>query len=448
MTIKGYSNQEKRGEQQYATLQNLGSGRYGLDVIQRVAYQISALPKAITSDSTEKLIIYSTAHGAREGDFIRFIDGNNKSIEAPILQIIDANTIKLSITIPSMAMTGDEFHIMRPISLTTNESGELVVSQGSIQYVLDGAAQQVIEDTLTPANNKSLPSKLFVKKDGILSEVVRDTVIPANNVALPVEIIGVSGTTINITAGDINVSLSHLGINYDSVRIGDGTNLLGMDGDKAKVKDADVKAVLDTIDADTGAIATSTGSIDTKLGSLATQTTAADILAKIIAAPSTEAKQDTLITAIGGLLSELQGKTEPSDTQPVSAAALPLPTGASTSAKQDDLYTRLGLLLTELGLKADLTETQPVSLASQPLPTGAATLAVQATQQTSLNLLTDRLAGSLAPVKHDEVALTYVTVGNGIGEIATVVYKLATVTVATLTLSYDVNNKLSGVVRS
>lgn len=72
---------------------------------------------------------------------------------------------------------------------------------------------------------------------------------------------------------------------------------------------------------------------------------------------------------------------DPSDT-PVSAASLPLPVGASTSAKQD-------LLLTELQFKAKLTDTQPVSgpltdaqlrlsavpvsAASLPLPTGAAT---------------------------------------------------------------------------
>lgn len=50
--------------------------------------------------------------------------------------------------------------------------------------------------------------------------------------------------------------------------------------------------------------------------------------------------------------------------------------------------------------------------------------------------------------EHDEIAMTYVTAGNGVGEIETVVYKLATVTQATLTLSYDSNNKLNGVVKS
>jgi hypothetical protein len=90
---------------------------------------------------------------------------------------------------------------------------------------------------------------------------------------------------------------------------------------------------------------------------------------------ATEAKQDSQIailntlatqTTLAALLTELELKADLSETQPVSAASLPLPTGASTEAT-------LAALLTELQLKADLTETQPVSAASLPLPAGAAT---------------------------------------------------------------------------
>lgn len=92
---------------------------------------------------------------------------------------------------------------------------------------------------------------------------------------------------------------------------------------------------------------------------------------------------------------------------PVSAASLPLPSGAATSAAQATLETdveaintrlgevqasptantvldRLKALLTELALKADLTETQPVSLASVPshAVTNAGTFSVQNTAAT------------------------------------------------------------------
>lgn len=89
----------------------------------------------------------------------------------------------------------------------------------------------------------------------------------------------------------------------------------------------------------------------------ATQTTLAALLAKVIAAPSTEAKQDIMVTGLAAILSKI--------------IAAP-----STEAKQD-------ALLAELQLKADLTETQPVSLATIPLATGAAT-ATKQDEQTAL----------------------------------------------------------------
>ena len=88
-------------------------------------------------------------------------------------------------------------------------------------------------------------------------------------------------------------------------------------------------------------------------------------------------------------------------TQPVSAAALPLPNGASTSAKQSapgtagaasaDVLTVQGIAsMTALKVDASGT-TQPVSAAALPLPTGAATAAAQATGNASLASLDGKL---------------------------------------------------------
>jgi len=55
---------------------------------------------------------------------------------------------------------------------------------------------------------------------------------------------------------------------------------------------------------------------------------------------------------------------------------------------------------------------------------------------------------NLVPSEYDEIDLTYVPSGNGVGEIQTVTYKLAGDTIALLTLSYNSDNKLSSVVRS
>jgi hypothetical protein len=84
-----------------------------------------------------------------------------------------------------------------------------------------------------------------------------------------------------------------------------------------------------------------------------------------------------------------------------------------------------------------------------PLPDGAATSLKQDTTNTKLDSVISALAGgTLVPEAYDEIVLTYVPSGNGVGEIATAVYKLDAATVATLTLSYNGDDKLSGVVRT
>jgi hypothetical protein len=84
-------------------------------------------------------------------------------------------------------------------------------------------------------------------------------------------------------------------------------------------------------------------------------------------------------------------------TQPVSASSLPLPTGAATGTKQDTGNTSLSSIDTKLPAKGQAAmaastpvviasdqSTVPVSAASLPLPTGAATGAKQDTGNTSV----------------------------------------------------------------
>lgn len=92
-------------------------------------------------------------------------------------------------------------------------------------------------------------------------------------------------------------------------------------------------------------------------------------------------------------------------TQPVSAASLPLPTGAATAAKQpalgtagtasSDVITVQGIA-SMTALKVDGSGvTQPVSASSLPLPTGAATSANQSTGNTALAAIQTAVEGTL-----------------------------------------------------
>lgn len=155
---------------------------------------------------------------------------------------------------------------------------------------------------------------------------------------------------------------------------------------------------------------------------------------------ATEAKQDVIITEIQSTNTKLDDVNAELDTQTTRLTSI--------DGKDFATQTTLDAVLTELQGKADLTETQPVSAVSLPLPTGASTETTLAAADTKLASLNAKLAASLVPDQHDELEITYVASGNGQGEIETVTYKLSAATVATLTLSYDASNRLTSVIKS
>lgn len=394
--IKGFSSDQKIGLQEYMTLQKISGGKAAADMLPKAVYSIQ-VPNFIPEGGTLSSIRL-TAHQAQVGDMIRFDAGPHKGIELTVSKI-EANEIFFNYKLSAAVTAADEFKILKYLTLTISEDGSLQTSQGPIQIVKDAAVVQV----------------------------AKDTVNPNNTVAMPVEIVGADGAVINITAGDINVQNSHTGANPDSIQVGNGTNIMDVNASgEASTKDADVLAELLL----QKALLTSLDGKDFATGAKqdVQEATLDAILAKIIAAPSTEAKQDTVITSLANLLTELQLKADLTETQPVSAASLPLPSGAATEAKQDVMeltldailakiiaapateakqdttITALGSLLTELQAKADLTETQPVSAASLPLPTGAATEAKQDVMETSLDaILAKIIAAPATEAKQDTI---------------------------------------------
>lgn len=113
--------------------------------------------------------------------------------------------------------------------------------------------------------------------DSVDTQVVEDTVTPSNNTPLPVKLTSTTGD-INITAGDLNVQLTHAGASYDSVRVGDGTELMAVNAsNEAQVRDDDANTTLSTIVGDTTSLdgkvtVCDTGSVDINDISKGTQT--------------------------------------------------------------------------------------------------------------------------------------------------------------------------------
>lgn len=300
----------------WVTVGKTGSGRVSLDVVGRKFYRVST-GNVVAVGSDDRTLV-KTAHGLLEGDLIRISTTSNGILEKEVLvdQVVDANTVILAAVLSASLAAGDTFEIYRP-------TFERVAADGSsLATVVSPPLQIGVEGVATAVN---------------------DSATPANVVAVPVKIMSATGSNINITAGDLNVQLSHAGASYDSTRIGDGTNLLGVNANnEAKVHDTDA------------------------------------------------------LTKLTQLLTELQLKADLTETQPVSLASQPLPTGAATEATLATRATEATLSTLNGKVPSNLTVTatrllvdgsgvtQPVSAASLPLPTGASTAANQTTANTSL----------------------------------------------------------------
>lgn len=337
------------------TTGELPGARIGLDVIQHGVYELNNA--GVVGVGSAQRIIECISHGASAGDVMKVTSGVSLDAEIAIISVIDADNF--IIAYEADLSVGDTFSVLRYVSAKYSQDGSLQVSSGPIQYTRNGTAQLVTEDTVTPANNEALPSKMFIIKDGVQLPVTKDAGTPSNNVAVPVELVGAAGP-INITAGDLNVQLTDQGPNADVTRVGDGTNQWGMNASgEGLVHDADVLTELQVISA-----------IDF----------------------ATEAKQDTQITALGSLLTELQLKADLTETQPVSVQSSALPTGAATEATLSAVNGKIpsGLLVINSNLRVDGSDvTQPISATALPLPTGAATDANQTTTNNRLGDLTE-----------------------------------------------------------
>lgn len=106
--------------------------------------------------------IADTATPARAGDFIRCEDGPSALLEIPIV-LVETNRFLIAINSGLLPVAGNTFFIMRYATQRVDESGSQIViaSPGPSQFVLDGLDVEVEEDTVTPANNKPFPVKLF-----------------------------------------------------------------------------------------------------------------------------------------------------------------------------------------------------------------------------------------------------------------------------------------------
>jgi len=202
----------------YATLSEVGSDKVALDVFNKGAFRVGAIPRTAAVGSTDSILTL-VGHDMKRGDLIRFITTVNpiQEYEISVKEVLSVDDVELDGTLSHDITAGDTFEILRPVTerMTADGASIASVTSGPVSFKLNGATVEVSEDSL----------------------------LPGNDVPLPVKLMGVTGD-VNITAGDLNVQLSDVGLNADVTKIGNGTgNYLAIDN----TSQAQVKMVHDTV---------------------------------------------------------------------------------------------------------------------------------------------------------------------------------------------------------
>lgn len=138
-------------QQKYASLQEIGGGRVGLDTLTRY---MTALETGIatTSDSDNLSVLNITGHPFRIGDFLRFETGGNAGIELQVVKT-NANQLMLGGRMDVLATAGDTVARLRSISPTVDVNGSIQVVEGQTEVVdfLDAG-------TMVPTGVNAIPA--------------------------------------------------------------------------------------------------------------------------------------------------------------------------------------------------------------------------------------------------------------------------------------------------
>jgi hypothetical protein len=296
----------------------------------------------------------------------------------------------------------------------------LQLSSGPVTFLLDGIPVSVTEDTVTPANNVFLP--------------VKDPAVLAQLQAITLDTLALSATT-----GQAGAPIANDGI---SVHGSDGTSNRKLLTDAAGRLQVDPSLPANAATETTlAAAAASLATIAAE--DFATETTLAAAAASLATIAAEDFATETTLAAAAASLATIAAEDFATETT-LAAAAASLATIAAEDFATETTLAAAAASLATIAAEDFATETT-LAAAAASLATIAAEDFATETTLAAVNVNASRLGGSLLNVDHDEVEITYV---GATDDIQTVIAKKATVTVATLTFSYDVNGRLDGVVRT
>lgn len=198
----GYSNQKKKGQSQFKTIQPLGSNKFGASVASKALYDKTAQDSIVVTPilgatgQAEFLNVFFAGHNAIVDDLLRITSGTFINFETEIVSIIDVDNFYIPAILDSSDISGEDAIIMAWVTNKANSDGSQIVALAptGIAFIQDASLTLVNEDTVTPANNVALPASNFIIQDGVSLPVFKNTTNSGLTVSMPVEDFGVNNT--------------------------------------------------------------------------------------------------------------------------------------------------------------------------------------------------------------------------------------------------------------
>ncbi len=261
MSIKGWPSQAKleRIIAEHVTLERVRLQQVGLSVLAHVFVRVVGTD-AVEAGSTVSQI-NATSHSAQLGDIIRFTSGALIGLEVKAQSVSD-NAIILGEDLPSAPVAAVTFQILRHKYPLVDSDGNLTVALNTAGLATE-AKQDVGNASLATIAAKDFATS--AKQDS--AKTVLDS---------------------------ISALLATIDADTSALVLKDYATSAKQDTGNASLASIDSKVTA----VDTGAVVVSSSALP---AGASTEVTLAAVLAKIIAAPATEAKQDTQITSLAAI---------------------------------------------------------------------------------------------------------------------------------------------------
>lgn len=198
-TEQGYNNQLKLGTPQFKTIHSSGSNSYGTVSINKSLYDISTSNQTIVSvtdvlskdGQVQFWQIQITSHSAKVGDILRILSGNAINIEFEIMQVVDANNIRILPINSSKPAASNTARIMGWIVSKSTSSGSQLVESTDAIRTSNYAELLTISNTVASTTSLTSAKWILIQADN------------TNTVALRFRMSGTATATsgIRLTAG-------------------------------------------------------------------------------------------------------------------------------------------------------------------------------------------------------------------------------------------------------